>query len=579
MFEVGERDFLVDGRPVRLLSGALHYFRVHEGQWAHRLGMLRALGLNCVETYVPWNLHEPEPGVYEDVAALGRFLDAAAEAGLYAIVRPGPYICAEWENGGLPVWLRGPLRTRDASFTAPVERWFRRLLPQVVERQADRGGPVVMVQVENEYGSFGSDAVYLEWLTGLLREVGVSVPLCTSDGPEDWMLSGGTVPGVLATVNFGSGSAEALAALRRARPDGPLMVMEFWCGWFTHWGDKAVERRDAADAAAELRAILEAGASVNIYMAHGGSNGGWEGANRLGEWHDGAYTATTTSYDYDAPVDEAGRPTRKFHLMREVLAAYADAPLPALPPAPPALGAEVSVRPAGWAPLGAVVDAVGGDEHVSAWAPSFDDLGVDRGLVRYRLRVPGPRAPRPLRLPEVRDLCEVYVDGVRVAPGTPVGGGAAVELWVESLGRVNYGPRVGEPKGIPGGVLHATQYLHGIGATPLRLRDLEGALPPLPLAAPPAPGARGLHLGTFTAPAPGDAWLSLPGWGRGFVWLNGVCLGRYWSAGPQSELFVPGPVLKAEGANELRVLELAGPEGEGSGGAAAGAVRLRPVES
>ncbi|MFJ5086733.1 beta-galactosidase family protein [Streptomyces sp. NPDC088674] len=573
MFEIGERDFLVDGRPVRLLSGALHYFRVHEGQWAHRLGMLRALGLNCVETYVPWNLHEPERGRYEDVAALGRFLDAAAEAGLYAIVRPGPYICAEWENGGLPAWLRGPLRTRDARFTEPVAAWFRRLLPQVVERQADRGGPVVMVQVENEYGSFGSDAVYLEWLTGLLREVGVTVPLCTSDGPEDWMLSGGTVPGVLATVNFGSGSEEALATLRRARPEGPLMVMEFWCGWFTHWGDKEVERRDAADAAAELRAILDAGASVNLYMAHGGSNGGWEGANRLGEWHDGAYTATTTSYDYDAPIDEAGRPTRKFHLMREVFAPYADGPLPELPAAPPALGAEVSVRPAAWAPLGAVVDAVGGGEREAAWAPSFEDLGVDRGLVRYRLRVPGPRAPHPLRLPEIRDLCEVYVDGVRVAPGTPVGGGAEVELWVESLGRVNYGPRVGESKGLPGGVLHATQYLHGVRATPLRLRDLDAALPALPFTAPPAPGARGLHLAVFTAAAPGDAWLSLPGWGRGFVWLNGVCLGRYWSEGPQTELFVPGPVLRAGGGNELRVLELAGPEGE-----EAGEVRLRPVE-
>jgi beta-galactosidase len=407
MFEVGERDFLVDGRPVRLLSGALHYFRVHEEQWAHRLGMLRALGLNCVETYVPWNLHEPVRGGFEDVGALGRFLDAAAGAGLWAIVRPGPYICAEWENGGLPSWLPGPLRTADAAFTEPVAAWFRRLLPQLVERQADRGGPVVMVQVENEYGSFGSDAVYLEWLAGLLRDVGVTVPLCTSDGPEDWMLSGGSGPGVLATVNFGSGSAKALAALRRARPGGPLMVMEYWCGWFTHWGDKAVARRDAVEATAELRAILAAGASVNLYMAHGGSNGGWEGANRLGEWHDGAFTATTTSYDYDAPLDEAGRATPKFHLMREVFARYADSPPPPLPAAPPSLGAQVSVRPVEWAPLGAVADAVGGEGPATAWAPSFEELGVDRGLVRYRLRVPGPRAPRPLRLPEVRDLCVV----------------------------------------------------------------------------------------------------------------------------------------------------------------------------
>lgn len=212
-FAVGDEDFLLDGRPVRLLSGALHYFRVHEEQWEHRLGMLRAMGLNCVETYVPWNLYAPEPGRFGDVEALGRFLDAVERAGMWAIVRPGPYICAEWENGGLPHWLTGPLgrrvRTLDPEFLAPVAAWFRRLLPQVVERQIDRGGPVVLVQVENEYGSYGSDRAYLEWLAELLRRCGVSVPLFTSDGPEDHMLTGGSVPGVLATANFGSGPRRA----------------------------------------------------------------------------------------------------------------------------------------------------------------------------------------------------------------------------------------------------------------------------------------------------------------------------------------------------------------------------------
>ncbi|WP_187413229.1 beta-galactosidase, partial [Streptomyces sp. WAC01526] len=269
-FEVGERDFLLDGRPVRLLSGALHYFRVHEAQWDHRLAMLRAMGLNCVETYVPWNLHEPRPGEFRDPEALGRFLDAARAAGLWAIVRPGPYICAEWENGGLPEWLTGPLgrrvRTRDAEYLRAVDAWFGRLLPQVVARQCDADGPVIMVQAENEYGSYGSDGAYLAWLVDRLRALGVRVPLCTSDGPEDHMLSGGGVPGVLATVNFGSGAREALAALRRHQAGGPLMCMEFWCGWFTHWG-RAQEPRAPEEAAGALREILECGASVNIYMA------------------------------------------------------------------------------------------------------------------------------------------------------------------------------------------------------------------------------------------------------------------------------------------------------------------------
>lgn len=171
-FTVGDTDFLLDGRPVRLLSGALHYFRVREEQWAHRLGMLRAMGLNCVETYVPWNLHEPRSGSFRDVQQLGRFLDAVREAGLWAIVRPGPYICAEWENGGLPHWLTGKLRTRDEEYLGQVRHWFHHLLHEIVPRQIDRGGPVLMVQVENEYGSYGSDQVYLRWLADLLRAEG-----------------------------------------------------------------------------------------------------------------------------------------------------------------------------------------------------------------------------------------------------------------------------------------------------------------------------------------------------------------------------------------------------------------------
>ncbi|UQA96056.1 glycoside hydrolase family 35 protein [Streptomyces halobius] len=595
-FMVGERDFVLDGRPVRLLSGALHYFRVHEAQWGHRLAMLRAMGLNCVETYVPWNLHEPRPGEFRDPEALGRFLDAAGAAGLWVIVRPGPYICAEWENGGLPEWLTGPLgrrvRTRDAAFLRAVDAWFARLLPQVVARQCGvasgpdgpGGGPVIMVQAENEYGSYGSDPVYLARLVELLRQRGVRVPLFTSDGPEDHMLSGGSVPGVLATVNFGSGAREAFAALRRHRPEGPLMCMEFWCGWFAHWGHAPVPRAPE-DAAAALREILECGGSVNLYMAHGGSNfGGWAGANRAGELHDGALRPTLTSYDYEAPVDERGRPTEKFWRLREVLAAWADGPLPELPEPPRMLPAPVRAVVEEWAPAGEVMEALGGAE-VSAGGPvTFEELGVDRGVVRYRVAVPGPRGPYPLRVTGLRDRAVVSVDGVRravlEAEDALVGevpGPASVELWVESLGRVNYGPRLAEPKGITGGLLHERQFLHGVRARGLRLDALEeaGALGKVPFRAvevdggaggegfsretlPVRSGPEGLYRGTLTLRCrPGDADLALPGWTRGFVWINGFCLGRYWDVGPQRTLFVPGPVLR-EGENELLVWELEG---------------------
>ncbi|MEV7500864.1 beta-galactosidase family protein [Streptomyces sp. NPDC093018] len=586
-FTVGESDFLLDGRPVRLLSGALHYFRVHEEQWGHRLAMLRAMGLNCVETYVPWNLHQPAPGRHRDVAAVGRFLDAARAAGLWAIVRPGPYICAEWENGGLPAWLTGEPggrpRTRDERYLCHVRDWFGRLLPEIVSRQADRGGPVVLVQVENEYGSYGSDAGYLAELAALLRAEGVTVPLFTSDGPEDHMLTGGSVPGVLAAANFGSRARESFAALRRHRPEGPLMCMEFWCGWFDHWsGTPAV--RDPGEAAEALREILECGASVNLYMAHGGTSfGGWAGANRGGELHEGELQPDVTSYDYDAPVDEYGRPTEKFRRFREVLARYQEGPLPELPPEPARLSSPIEVSLAEWAPMDAVLTVLGGEETTRPQAPTFEELGVTRGLVRYEVDVPGPREPYPLSVRGLRDLAVVYVDGVRAGVLTeaeprlkePVAGPARVELWVESLGRVNYGPRLGEAKGITGGVLHERQYLHGVRARGLDLDAFEDGVSAVPFTAPPPAGGPGLYRGTATVlGAAGDARLELPGLTRGFVWVNGFCLGRYWSVGPQRSLYVPGPVLR-EGENEVWVLELEGAEGDGA--VPAPVPRLLPV--
>ncbi len=455
-----------------------------------------------------------------------------------------------------------------------VASWFRRLRHEIVPRQIDRGGPVIMVQVENEYGSYGSDAAYLRRLADLLREYEVTVPLFTSDGPEDHMLSGGSVPGVLTTVNFGSHAREAFETLRRHRPYGPLMCMEFWCGWFDHWGGEHVVR-DPEDAAAALREILECGASVNVYMAHGGTNfAGWAGANRGGALHDGSLEPDVTSYDYDAPIDEYGRPTAKFWAFREILAEYAEGRLPEVPPAPASLGAAATADLTAWASLGDVLETLGDAETSGPVPPAFEELGVERGLVRYEVTVPGPRQPYPLTVRGLRDLAVVYVDGKRAGVLTeddgclkePVAGYARVELWVESLGRVNYGPRLGERKGITGGVLHERQYLHDVRARGLRLEALDDfekvrAVPSRKL---PEDGAPGLYRGTVTVRGAGDARLELPGWTRGFVWINGFGLGRYWSAGPQRSLYVPGPVLR-EGGNEVWVLELEGTTRPGSG--------------
>jgi beta-galactosidase len=375
---------------------------------------------------------------------------------------------------------------------------------------------------------------------------------------------------VLATVNLGSHARGAFETLRRHRGTGPLMCMEFWCGWFDHWGGEHVVR-DAEAAAAVLREILRCGASVNLYMAHGGTSfAGWAGANRGGgDMHDGPLQPDVTSYDYDAPIDEFGNPTDKFWRFREVLTEYSDGPLPE-PPAPPApLGEPAEAHLTGWAALGDVLEALGGPETAAPVPPTFEELDVDRGVVRYEVTVPGPRRPRALTVRGLRDLAVVYVDGERAGTLTeeddrlkePVAGHARVELWVESLGRVNYGPRTGEPKGITGGLLHERQYLHGVRARGLRLEALDDVTR-VAFGALPGDGGPGLYRGTVTVTGAGDACLELPGWTRGFVWINGFNLGRYWSAGPQESLYVPGPVLR-EGVNDVWVLEF---EGASAGG-------------
>ncbi|GGT41724.1 beta-galactosidase family protein [Nonomuraea spiralis] len=557
VFSVEDGAFRLDGAEFRVLSGAMHYFRTHPAQWRHRLAMLRAMGLNTVETYVPWNLHEPRQGEFRRMSELGDFLDAAAEAGLLAIVRPGPYICAEWDNGGLPAWLTGRIRTSDPEYLGHVDRFFDRILPQVAERQVTRGGNVIMVQVENEYGSYGSDHAYLRHLADGLRARGVEVPLFTSDGPADWYLTGGTVPGVLATVNFGSDPDRAFATLREHRPDDPLFCMEFWCGWFDHWGQQHMTR-DAGDAAAVLERILELGASVNLYMAHGGTNfGTWAGANQTGERAMGDWRPTVTSYDYDAPIDERGAPTEKFWRFREVLSRFAGEP-PEVPPVPDVLPA-ATLRPVQSVSLREALEAVAGPEVSAPVPPSFEELGLEHGLVLYRGEVPGPRGAYRLRLPGLRDRAHVLVDGVLAGvferdaeePEVTVSGPATVEVLVESMGRTNYGPLTGESKGLTGGVLHHQQYLNGWSARPIPLEDVSA----VPFADEVSDGPRSFFRFELEVAEPADTFLALPGWGKGYVWVNGFCLGRYWAEGPQHTLYVPAPLLRS-GTNDIIVLEL-----------------------
>lgn len=548
---------------MKVLSGAMHYFRTLPEQWPDRLGKLRAMGADTVETYVPWNLHEPRPGefVFTGPADVEGFIARAAEADLKVIVRPGPYICAEWENGGLPSWLPGPLRCHDPRFLEPVDRFFDELIPRIAAHQVTRGGNVIMVQVENEYGSYGTDPAYLKHLADGLAGRGIDVPLFTSDGSSDLMLTGGTLPGVPATANFGSDAEGQFANLARHRPADDPFCMEFWNGWFDHFGEEH-HSRDAADAARALAEILERG-SVNFYMAVGGTSFGFmAGANAGGDHADGAYEPTVTSYDYDAPIAEHGALTPKFWAYREVLGRHTE--LPPVPESREETLEEARIELTERLSLLDCLDVLSTGTVRSAATRTFEELGQDYGLAVYRTRVPGPRGEElPLRVKGLHDRAHVLVDGVVAgvlerdgAASLPLktpAGGSDLTLVVEAMGRVNYGPLTGERKGILDGVLHERQYLFGWEIDPVPLSDLSG----LPWGRATSAAGPSFHRGTLHVDRPLDGFLALPGWAKGHVWVNGFHLGRYWERGPQVTLYVPWPLLR-EGANEFVVLELDG---------------------
>lgn len=578
--------FLRSGREHRIVSAAIHYFRVHPELWRDRLARLRAMGCNTVECYVAWNFHQPVPGParftgWQDVAG---FVRLAGELGLDVIVRPGPYICAEWDFGGLPAWLLADedirLRTTDPAYLAAVDQWFDQLIPVLAELQATRGGPVVAVQIENEYGSFGDDPDYLDHLRKGLIGRGVDTLLFTSDGPQDLMLAGGTVPDVLATVNFGSQAAEGFANLHRLRPEDPPVCMEYWNGWFDHFGEPH-HTRTPEDAARTLDEILAAGASVNFYMGHGGTSFGfWAGANHSGVLAaDPGYQPTITSYDYDAPVGEAGELTPKFHLFREVIGRHVELPEAELPAPAPRLRPQTVTAPR-IAALRDRLDLLATDPVRRPTPEPIEKLGHAFGLVHYRRRIEGPARAHTLRIEGVRDLAQVFADGKllgvleRDRPEQTLdlqipGGGLDLEILVEPFGRVNYGPHLADRKGLIGGVRLDHQFQFGWEHRVLPLDDLSelavsgpalsgpagGSGDQDPVAAPTATAGPAFHRAAVTLSEPADGFLAVPSTARSLVWLNGFLLGRLWNRGPQATLYAPAPLWRP-GENEIVVLAL-----------------------
>ncbi|WP_088547181.1 glycoside hydrolase family 35 protein [Paenibacillus aquistagni] len=574
-FTIEGKQFLYNGSPVRIIGGAMHYYRIVPQYWKDRLLKLKACGFNTVETCVPWNLHEPEEGRFnfEGIADITRFIELAHELGLFVIIRPSPYTCAEWEFGGFPAWLLQhsdiQLRSSDPYYLEKVDHYYDVLMEKFRPYLCTQGGPIIAMQIENEYGSYGNDKAYLEHLRIGMIKRGIDVLLFTSDGPTDYMLQGGTLPNVLATVNFGSRPEQAFDKLLEYQPDKPVVCMEYWNGWFDHWGEEH-HVRDHAEVAEVLDRILASGASVNFYMFHGGTNFGfYNGAN-----YSDKYEPTVTSYDYHALLNEAGDITEKYLAIREVIGKYVelpDIPLPA--PAPKmSLGPIQMTEQAG---LFESLDRLSRPIN-SPYPVTMEKLGQDYGFILYETKIPGPLGKSKLAVQEIRDRAIVYLNGEYQGvidrnthdPSLHVSetdilleipkGGAKLSLLVENMGRINYGWKLKDPKGITEGVRLGQQFLYDWTIYSLPLKDLSALrFEPAPMEPDNMLTGPRFHKATITLDRIADTFLQLEGWTKGAAYINGFNLGRYWDVGPQKTLYVPAPLLR-EGDNVLILFELHG---------------------
>ena len=559
--EIRKKEFLVDGKPTCFRSGSMHYFRIHPDLWMDRLVKLKQCGLNTVETYLPWNLHEETEGNFCFSGGLDveRYVGMAASLGLMVILRPGPYICSEWDFGGLPAWLLNKpglrIRCSNREYLDAVDRYFSVLLPRLRRLQWTEGGPVVLMQIENEYGSVGNDTRYLRHLYDLFRDSGITIPLFISDWGSATVMDSGSIPETLLTVNCPSHPGPFLDEMQKLRPETPEFVMELWSGVSHRWNAPYL-RHGTQDVVQDVEEMLQRGNSFNFYMFHGGTSFGFlNGALRMGD----RFEPYLNSYDTDALLDEAGNPTPKYFAVQKLIRRYCpDAETGT--PAPSALRKFPSVEFTGSAELFDQLSAL--SEPIESVTPEpMERCGQNFGFILYRSSVSFREKSAPLSLRNLADEAWVYVDGKRYGSmvcnrndSVPVPPGR-LDILVENQGRVNMA--MGENdrwnKGLDG-VLIQSRRLYSWEMYPLALKDLSrlrfGPYNP-------SPAGPCFHRAEFVIGEVADTFIRIPCGTHGQLFLNGVNLGRYRVEGPQFALYAPAPLLK-KGKNELIVFEVEG---------------------
>jgi beta-galactosidase len=562
-FTLGTSEFLLDGTPFQIISGEIHPARIPAEYWRHRIQMAKAMGCNTISVYIFWNYHEKEEGIFDFTTEnrnLGEFFKMVEDEGLWLIVRPGPYVCAEWEFGGIPPYLlRIPdikIRCMDPRYMAAAERYMKNLAAEIKPYLITNGGSVLMLQVENEYGSFGNDRNYVARLKDVWVENGIDVPFFTGDGATTYMLEAGTLPGCAVGLDPGTSQSDFdLAA--KINPGVPVFSSETYPGWLTHWGENWA-RTDTADLLKDIKFLMDTKKSFNLYVIHGGTNFGYTaGANSGGK----GYEPDITSYDYDAPIDEQGRPTSKYMALRRLLGSYLPKgkKLPAIPE--PILSWEIpsiglSIFTSVWDNLPQPV--------ISVQPKPFEAYGQDYGFILYTTELIGHKKGK-LTVTDLHDYATVFLNGEYIGaldrregvnsidiPESKVEK-PVLEILVEGMGRINFAQYLIDRKGITdrvtlNGMTLMNWKVYNLPMDDKFIYNLRSSNR--------NPGKKGiLFKGNFFLTAPGDTFLDMTNFKKGVAWVNGHNLGRYWEIGPQKRLFCPASFLR-QGSNEMIVFDL-----------------------